>query len=94
MEIDLEPQIFGYTERGGHPEVIYRNVRVPVDNLLGDEGVVSRLLGASALPDGFTTACEPSVLLNARSRSWCSDHSNARRSDRHWPTRDSSGLDR
>ena len=38
VEIGLEPQIFGYTERGGHPEVIYRNVRVPVDNLLGDEG--------------------------------------------------------
>ncbi|MGA7835298.1 MAG: acyl-CoA dehydrogenase family protein [Acidimicrobiales bacterium] len=38
VEIGMEPQIFGYEERGGHPEVIYRNARVPVDNLLGEEG--------------------------------------------------------
>lgn len=28
----------GYIDPGGHPEVIYRNVRVPVDHLLGSEG--------------------------------------------------------
>jgi acyl-CoA dehydrogenase len=33
-----EPHVFGYEERGGHPELIYDNVRVPVDNLLGEEG--------------------------------------------------------
>ena len=38
VELGVDPHVFGYTERGGHPEVIYRNVRVPVDNLLGDEG--------------------------------------------------------
>ncbi len=38
VEIGLEPHVFGYDERGGHPEVIYRDVRVPVDNLLGEEG--------------------------------------------------------
>jgi acyl-CoA dehydrogenase len=38
VELGLDPHVFGYAERGGHPEVIYRNVRVPVDNLLGDEG--------------------------------------------------------
>ncbi len=38
VELGLDPHVFGYTERGGHPEVIYRDVRVPVDNLLGDEG--------------------------------------------------------
>ncbi len=38
VELGLDPHIFGYAERGGHPEVIYRNVRVPVDNLLGEEG--------------------------------------------------------
>src|SRR6516165_2169434 len=32
------PLVFGYEERGGHPEVIYENVRVPADNLLGEEG--------------------------------------------------------
>ncbi|GAC1593170.1 MAG: acyl-CoA dehydrogenase family protein [Acidimicrobiales bacterium] len=33
-----EPHVFGYADRGGHPEVHYRDVRVPVDNLLGEEG--------------------------------------------------------
>jgi acyl-CoA dehydrogenase len=32
------PQVFGYTDLGGHPEVIFDNVRVPADNLLGEEG--------------------------------------------------------
>ena len=30
--------MFGYDDPGGHPEVIYENVRVPADNLLGEEG--------------------------------------------------------
>jgi acyl-CoA dehydrogenase len=38
VELGLDPHVFGYSDRGGHPEVIYRNVHVPVDNLLGDEG--------------------------------------------------------
>jgi len=38
VELGLDPHVFGYVDRGGHPEVIYRDVRVPVDNLLGDEG--------------------------------------------------------
>jgi acyl-CoA dehydrogenase len=38
IELGLDPHVFGYVDRGGHPEVIYRNVRVPVDNLLGEEG--------------------------------------------------------
>ncbi len=38
VELGLDPHVFGYSQRGGHPEVIYRNVRVPVDNLLGEEG--------------------------------------------------------
>jgi acyl-CoA dehydrogenase len=32
------PHVFGYEDRGGHPEVIYENVRVPAENLLGAEG--------------------------------------------------------
>jgi acyl-CoA dehydrogenase len=32
------PHVFGYDHRGGHPEIHYENVRVPVDNLLGEEG--------------------------------------------------------
>ena len=38
VSLGLDPHVFGYAERGGHPEVIYRDVRVPVDNLLGEEG--------------------------------------------------------
>lgn len=38
VSLGLDPHVFGYAERGGHPEVIYRNVRVPVDHLLGEEG--------------------------------------------------------
>ena len=33
-----QPHVFGYEDRGGHPEVIYTDVRVPADNLLGEEG--------------------------------------------------------
>jgi acyl-CoA dehydrogenase len=33
-----EPHVFGYADRGGHPEMHFRDVRVPVDNLLGEEG--------------------------------------------------------
>jgi len=38
ISFGMEPHVFGYEDRGGHPEVIYENVRVPVDNLLGGEG--------------------------------------------------------
>ena len=38
VSLGLDPHVFGYDERGGHPEVIYRDVHVPVDYLLGDEG--------------------------------------------------------
>ena len=32
------PTVFGYADRGGHPEVVFDAVRVPVGNLLGQEG--------------------------------------------------------
>ena len=30
--------VFGYDDRGGHPELAFEDVRVPVGNLLGEEG--------------------------------------------------------
>jgi acyl-CoA dehydrogenase len=38
VEVVREPAVFGYQERGGHPEVSFDAVRVPRDNLLGDRG--------------------------------------------------------
>ena len=34
----LDPHVFGFSDRGGHPEVVFRDVRVPVDNILSEEG--------------------------------------------------------
>ena len=38
LSVGRVPHVFGFEDRGGHPELIYDNVRVPVDNLLGEEG--------------------------------------------------------
>jgi acyl-CoA dehydrogenase len=38
VTIGREPHVFGYVDRGGHPEVHYNDVRVPGDYLLGEEG--------------------------------------------------------
>lgn len=36
--IEREPLVFGYQDRGGHPQILFDGVRVPVSNLLGEEG--------------------------------------------------------
>ncbi|MGH8875615.1 MAG: acyl-CoA dehydrogenase family protein, partial [Acidimicrobiia bacterium] len=38
VEVERDPRIFGYQDRGGHPQVHYHGVRVPKVNLLGEEG--------------------------------------------------------
>jgi acyl-CoA dehydrogenase len=38
VEIEREPTVFGYQDRGGHPQIHFDSVRVPVSNLLGEEG--------------------------------------------------------
>jgi acyl-CoA dehydrogenase len=40
LTIGRQPHVFGYNDEwvGGHPEIHYDNVEVPVDNLLGEEG--------------------------------------------------------
>jgi acyl-CoA dehydrogenase len=36
--IERAPTVFGYQDRGGHPQILFDSVRVPVANLLGEEG--------------------------------------------------------
>lgn len=36
--IEREPTVFGYQDRGGHPQIRFDGARVPVSNLLGEEG--------------------------------------------------------
>lgn len=36
--VERSPRVFGYHDRGGHPQVLFDEVRVPVSNLLGEEG--------------------------------------------------------
>jgi len=38
LTIGRTPHVFGYDHAGGHPEIIFEDVRVPADNLLGEEG--------------------------------------------------------
>jgi acyl-CoA dehydrogenase len=38
VDIEREPTVFGYQDRGGHPQIHFDGVRVPAANLLGEEG--------------------------------------------------------
>ncbi|HJR91260.1 MAG TPA: acyl-CoA dehydrogenase family protein [Acidimicrobiia bacterium] len=38
VEIERAPTVFGYQDRGGHPQILFDSVRVPASNLLGEEG--------------------------------------------------------
>jgi acyl-CoA dehydrogenase len=38
VSIGRTPTVFGYVDPGGHPETIFEDVRVPADNLLGQQG--------------------------------------------------------
>lgn len=38
VSVEQQPTVFGYADRGAHPVVHYDHVRVPVSNLLGEEG--------------------------------------------------------
>ncbi len=38
VNIEREPTVFGYQDRGGHPQISFSDVTVPVTNLLGEEG--------------------------------------------------------
>ncbi|MGH8950169.1 MAG: acyl-CoA dehydrogenase family protein, partial [Acidimicrobiia bacterium] len=36
--VEREPTVFGYQDRGGHPQILFDDVRVPAGNLLGEQG--------------------------------------------------------
>jgi acyl-CoA dehydrogenase len=36
--IEREPTVFGYQDRGGHPQIMFDGARVSADNLLGERG--------------------------------------------------------
>ena len=38
VQIERAPKVFGYQDRGGHPQIRFDAVRVPVSSLLGAEG--------------------------------------------------------
>jgi acyl-CoA dehydrogenase len=38
VEVEHQPTVFGYHDRGAHPVIHYDGVRVPAANLLGEEG--------------------------------------------------------
>lgn len=38
VKIERSPTVFGYHDRSGHPQILFDGVRVPVSNLLGEEG--------------------------------------------------------
>ena len=38
VEVERQPTVFGYQDRGGHPQIHFDDVRVPVGNLLGEQG--------------------------------------------------------
>lgn len=38
VEVERDPSVFGYHDRGGHPQIHFNGARVPVTSLLGEEG--------------------------------------------------------
>lgn len=38
VTVERDPSVFGYTERGGHPQIHFDGARVPAANLLGARG--------------------------------------------------------
>jgi acyl-CoA dehydrogenase len=36
--VEREPTVFGYQDRGGHPQISFDDVVIPVSNLLGEQG--------------------------------------------------------
>lgn len=38
VTVERQPTVFGYQDRGGHPQILFDGVRVPTSHLLGEQG--------------------------------------------------------
>ena len=61
--------MYGYDDgpHGGHGEIQYDHVRVPVENVLGPQGGGFMMAQARLAPGGSTTACAASGSPNGPS---------------------------
>ena len=57
VAIERSLPVFGWQDQHGHCEVSFDNARVPVANLLGEEGGGFAIAQARLGPAAFTTAC-------------------------------------
>lgn len=65
IKVNNDISVFGYHDRGGHPELVFEDVRVPADHLLGGEGDGFRL-AQERLGPGRIHHCMRAIGLSER----------------------------
>ncbi|GDY52410.1 hypothetical protein SVIO_030330 [Streptomyces violaceusniger] len=67
VEVRRAMRVYGYEDHyhGGHAEVVFDRARVPVSNLIGEEGGGFAIAQARLGPAGSTTACGSSAWPSA-----------------------------